>query len=424
MFAVCAASALVPRSARAQSDLLDSAYAAAEMGMWDASAHAWRRVLERNANLAGAAAYTLRAAPTEARASIRRQLLSPPVVPGGRRALAQLETAWGSPRDGWAALQGLPATDSTVVEWIEFADAAEAAGAPLVARDAYVAALAVHPTADVAVRAADAALSGGDASQALTLLDRAAAATRASGVPDTAAVAATLVPLRVRALVRLGRMDDAEAQVRATAGRLSPDTRGLLEREITWGYVRTGDIPHARAAAVRFGLSDDTEVGGWLALYAGDLKGARAALHRTDGLSPDGLTALTLLGRTTVGTAPAVGEAFVLLARGDTAAAADRFVAASSVVRDAAPLLLATAARLHAAQHRDALAVPLWRTVVEQYASAPEAPEADLEWGRALKRSADPAGAIARWEHLILSYPESALVPLARRELEAAKATA
>jgi TolA-binding protein len=70
------------------------------------------------------------------------------------------------------------------------------------------------------------------------------------------------------------------------------------------------------------------------------------------------------------------------------------------------------------------LAIPLWRTVVEQYADAPEAPEADLEWGRALKRGADVTGAVARWEHLILTYPESALVPLARRELEVAKATA
>jgi hypothetical protein len=114
----------------------------------------------------------------------------------------------------------------------------------------------------------------------------------------------------------------------------------------------------------------------------------------------------------------------VLLARGDTAMAADRFVAASAVVRDAAPLLLATAARLHAAQHHDDLAIPLWRQVVEQYADAPEAPEADLEWGRALRRTSDSAGAVARWEHLILTYPESALVPLARQEMDAVKSTA
>src|SRR6185437_6470372 len=110
--------------------------------------------------------------------------------------------------------------------------------------------------------------------------------------------------------------------------------------------------------------------------------------------SPDVLTALQLLSRTTVDTAPSVGKAFIALARGDTASASTQFVTASSTVLDAAPLLLATAARLHVAQHRDALAIPLWRKVVEQYATAPEAPEADLEWGRALKRGSDVTGAI------------------------------
>jgi hypothetical protein len=113
-----------------------------------------------------------------------------------------------------------------------------------------------------------------------------------------------------------------------------------------------------------------------------------------------------------------------MLATGDSAAAAELMVQASTTVTDVAPLLLATAARLHAAQHQDIPAIALWRAVVEQYASAPEAPEADLEWGRALKRHSDVNGAIARWEHLILTYPESALVPLARQELGAAKATA
>jgi hypothetical protein len=31
---------------------------------------------------------------------------------------------------------------------------------------------------------------------------------------------------------------------------------------------------------------------------------------------------------------------------------------------------------------------------------------------------------VARWEHLILTYPESALVPLARQEMDAVKSTA
>jgi tetratricopeptide (TPR) repeat protein len=416
-----AAVVLAPTAVAAQDQLLDTAYIAAERGAWGTSARAWREVLERNQNLALAAATTLRAAPPDGRGTISAAFLAPPVKPGPRRALAQLDLAWGMAREAWFALQPLPASDSTGEAWLEFADAAGAAGAAAVARDAYAAALTIHPSADVAAHGAAAALASGDAPAALTMLQR---ATQLPGATDSGVIAGTLLPLRIRVLARLGRMSDAEAAMVRDGHLVNDEARIPIEREIAWGYVRLGDIAHARGAAERFGLTNDPDVTGWLALYTGNLKKARADLQHPNGLTSDALTALMLLSRTTVDSAPVVGEAFVLLARGDTAAAADRFVAASGVVRDAAPLLLATAARLHAGQHHDALAIPIWRTVIEQYASAPEAPEADLEWGRALRRGADTTGAVARWEHLILTYPESALVPLARQELDAVKATA
>jgi hypothetical protein len=113
-----------------------------------------------------------------------------------------------------------------------------------------------------------------------------------------------------------------------------------------------------------------------------------------------------------------VGAAFLALARGDTARAAGELADAAGTVPEAAPLLLVTAARLHAARGDTARAITLWQRVVEQSAGAPEAPEADLAWARALRRRGDAAGARARLEHLIVTWPESALVPIARRELE------
>src|SRR5690606_3387056 len=108
--------------------------------------------------------------------------------------------------------------------------------------------------------------------------------------------------------------------------------------------------------------------------------------------------------------------------RADTAAAAAAFEAASRSVPDAASLLIASAARLHGAHGDLARSVALWQDVAGRYPASAEAPEAELEWARALRKGGDAAAAIARLEHLILTYPNSALVPQARRELELARA--
>jgi hypothetical protein len=76
-----------------------------------------------------------------------------------------------------------------------------------------------------------------------------------------------------------------------------------------------------------------------------------------------------------------------------------------------------TAARMILSRDTSA-SVRLWETVVEKHSQSPEAAEADLEWARVLGARGDRAGSIARLEHMILSYPSSALLPQARRELE------
>jgi hypothetical protein len=48
-------------------------------------------------------------------------------------------------------------------------------------------------------------------------------------------------------------------------------------------------------------------------------------------------------------------------------------------------------------------------------------PAAELEWGRLLVRNGRSADAIPHLEHVILTYPNSAFVPEARRVLERAK---
>ena len=160
---------------------------------------------------------------------------------------------------------------------------------------------------------------------------------------------------------------------------------------------------------------------GWISLYEGDDKSARRILKRATETDPDLLLALALLARTKVDSAPGVGSAFLALARADSAGAVTKLVTAAPEVPDASALLLNAAARIHSARHADSSAIALWERIVKDYASQPEAAEAELEWARTLRRNGDRAGAVEHLEHMILTYPRSALVPQARRELDLAR---
>jgi hypothetical protein len=186
--------------------------------------------------------------------------------------------------------------------------------------------------------------------------------------------------------------------------------------------VRAGQTARARAALSAAGADgDSSDAAGWLALYDGDLKTARGLLRSGTESSPELALAMGLVARVRADSAPTVGQAFLALARGDSSLAARRFAEAAPRTPEAASLLLLVAARLHVARGEDAEALLLWRRVADGYAATPEAPEAELEWARVLLKRGELAAGVARLEHMILTYPQSALVPQARRELEAAR---
>jgi tetratricopeptide (TPR) repeat protein len=387
------------------------------LGRWDAAAVAWRDAMVDAPYLDQSATYSLMGAPAAARDGVRRALVAPPnaspaVVVALARARAWLELRWGAPRDGWRVLSALPATDSSALLWVEFADEAEPAGGTLAARDALVAAYAVTRDPALALRAAGVALAGGDAAGALQL---------AAGVEaalDSVRVVGDALSLRVRALGELGRPLEAEQLIDRYGARVSEAQRRLFARSLAWGWIRAGDISRARRAAAQGGGDDEDVVSGWLALFDGDLEAARRGLRTAEEQSSEVVTALAFISRAKRTHAPAIGAAFLALARGDTARAARAFEQAADSIPEAAPFLLGLAARVAIARRDEGRALVLWARLVEQYAASPEAPEADLEWARALQRRGDRAGATARYEHLILTWPDSALVPQARDALD------
>lgn len=388
------------------------AQVASAQRMWNEAARRWRETLTQTPQLYQAAVFALSQATGVARDSVRATLAAEPVWLPARRVLASLELSWSRPRQAWLAFSGVRADNDAVAAWKEFADEADARSMPVASRDAWAAVYRQTREPAAALRAADAALASGEATTALQLASAAQAGLSSQlGLRDA-------VPVRLRALAALGRADDALALVDSVRPKVVALQLQILERELMWAWLRVGDAARARPLVTRL---DEDEATALLAIYDGDLEKARTALRSADASNTLLLLPRALLSRTTMPSSPAIGAAFVALARRDTATALTQLLSTANDVGDAAPLVLAMAARLLTARNDDARAVPLWTKIVTDFSTSPEAPEGDLEWARAALRARDGGTAIARLEHLLLTYPTSALTPQARRELDAAK---
>ena len=388
------------------------AQVASAQKMWHEAARRWRETLTQTPQLQQAAVFALSLANGVGRDSVRTNLLSDPPWLPARRVLASLELIWAQPRQAWLAFSGVRADNETVAAWKEFAEEADARGMPVASREAWG---AIHrQTRDPAsaLRAADAALASGEAATALQLASAAQGSLSAQlGLRDA-------VPVRLRAMAALGNASAALQLVDSVRPKVVPIQLQMLERELMWAWLRVGDAARARPFVARL---DEDEATALLAIYDGNLEQARTALRNADASNTLLLLPRALLSRTTLPTSTAIGAAFTALARRDTTAALTQLLGTVTEVGDAAPLVLAMAARLLTARSDDARAVPLWTRIVSDYSTSPEAPEGDLEWARAALRARDGGTAIARLEHLLLTYPTSALAPQARRELDTAR---
>ncbi len=388
------------------------AQVASAQRLWNEAARRWRETLIHTPQLHQAAIASLALATGAARDSVRTNLVADPIWLPARRVLASLELHWLQPRAAWQAFAGAKADVETVAAWREFADEADARSMPVASREAWAAVYRKSQKPDDAMRAADAALASGEAATGLQLAAEAQSAMAPQlGLRDA-------VPMRLRAMAALGRADDALALVDSVRPKIPAIQLQILERELMWAWLRTGDAERARPLVLRL---DEDEATAMLAVYDGDLTKARDALRNADGSNTMLLLPRAVLSRTTLPSSPALGAAFIAIAKRDTSAAAAKLLSTASEVGDAAPLVIAMAARLLAAKNDDAGAIPLWTRIVTDFSTSPEAPEGDLEWARAAIRARDGGTAIARLEHLILTYPSSALVPQARRDLDAAR---
>lgn len=257
-----------------------------------------------------------------------------------------------------------------------------------------------------------------------------------------------------RAVAALG--DDSSVAAIAQRGWIAL-YRGDLSRA-TQAFRNAGPFAGGRAASTErtamlvvllaVGTDSSPELGAaLLTLARGDSASAIGALRRVAGRLPADAgrpEVLLLAGQVAVGvgagerraalailadlpadTLAAWADARARLVAGDSLGAIERLRArldrlkAAATRADLGPRINAMLARLTGTQ--DGVAADLFAEVVRTGGTGAAPAAADLEWARLLVSQRRLAEAVQRLEHLILTYPESAFAPDARRELERAR---
>lgn len=411
----------------------------AELGQrtndWQTAAFEWADAAAANASQLPNAVSQLDDAPADQRDRVIRTLTTSAATPTARRIAAELLVGWGQPDRGWDVLAATlePPTPEAAASLRRFA--ARASGtSPGVRR---VRGLAFARLADLLpgplgaqarAEAARALLDAGDRAGAravlLKLADDPAAPREVLAMAQTA---------MVEGLIADGQLDSAAAGLARleTDGQASGEDRDRLRHALAAAWIHAGQLDKADQALGTDSSVDAAALHGWVLLYRGDLKDAISAF-RTAGPyagDRDATTArtamLALLEQVDIPQSPDLGAALMQLERGDSSGAVSALRRAADRLpggRGRPDVLLVAgriAARLGAGQ--EGTAADLFTEVVQQGGSGAAAPAAELELARILLRRARPTEAVAHLEHLILTYPESAVVPEARRELERAK---
>jgi len=225
-----------------------------------------------------------------------------------------------------------------------------------------------------------------------------------------------------------GELPEAERTLAEQGDRIPPEDRANLRRRLAVAWMRKGELDRAAAHIDADSTVDGAALAGRLSLLRGDLRGARSyfqqagpyAGSRTE--STDRTALLALIQPIEADSLPALGAAMQALERGDTLSAIaglDRAAEGLDPKAGGAQLGL-FAAQLSGARGDAADAEKRFKVVAATEVPA-TAPAAELDLARLLLRLNRPREAMAQLEHLILTYPRSALVPQARRLMDEAR---
>jgi hypothetical protein len=399
-------------------------------GDFAAALREWLPAIRRLPGYRVTAASTVGQAPDSLRPALLRQLGQEADFPA-RRLEADLRARWGDPAGALETLQRSLPDDR--VQALEALRALLDQLRPRPGRDARVATgrlleLIAERSADpdrarLRLDAARAYTAAGERDAARRMLtgiadDRNAPGTVSSGATTTL----------VQVLIAEGKLDEAAQRLAEHRGDMGGEEYGSLQRRLALGYVQAGELARADSALAGDSTVDGLALSGRIHLYGGDVAGAIErfkaagpfAGDRGEATERTGL--LALLQPIEADSLPELGYALLALAGGDTAKAVaglDRVGAELPPSHGGAEVRL-LAGRLAAAAGKPADAERLLKAAANEAAPG-TAPAAELALAELLLEQRRPVEAVAQLEHLILTYPASALVPQARRRLDEAR---
>lgn len=341
-----------------------------------------------------------------------------------RQMLGLLLARWGEPAAAVAMVQTAmpsdPESGTALLRTLFEALRGRLDRASRLASAATLEAIAQRESGPAMVRSmTDAARAYADAGDERNARRVLAAVSANGGGPDGNAAAASTTMLQV--LIAEGKVAEAERALSALGNQVDPDEHDRLARRVAMAWVRTGDFSRAEALIVHDSSTQGFDLRGRLRLFRGDLAGANDLLKQAGPYDDEReqalerVTLLTLIQAIGVDSLPALGSALSVLERGDSARAISELAALAVTLKPAgAAESRLLAARIALATRDTAGALRLLHAADVKEAPGTAA-AARLDIARISVAAGRAADARAELEQLIIDFPESAVVPEARR---------
>jgi tetratricopeptide (TPR) repeat protein len=399
-------------------------------GDYATAAREWVPAVRRLPGYRVTAVATLGHAPAFKRAEILRILAGEPDFTA-RRLESELRVKWGDPLGGLSALEGGldrsrgQAVDAlrALVEQLRMLRTQDALLAQARALEAIAARLPPVQASRTRLEAAQAYSAAGDREAARRMLTGLADDRTAPGGVTSGAAGALMT-----VLIGEGKLPEASRRLAELRPQMSGEEHAELTRSLVAAYIRRGELDRADSTLGADSTIEGFALAGRIRLYRGDLKGAVEAFKQAGPYAGERAeatrrtTLLALLQPIEADSLASLGAALLKLEQGDTARAVAELEAVAGglpLARGGAEVRL-LAARLSRTSGNAELAEQLYREAASKEAPA-SAPAAELGLAEVLLDTGRSREAVAQLEHLILTYPESALVPQARRTLDQAR---